>query len=245
VVLRLHSFEAFTVFPQLIDASRINRLTVVSPAFAGLIAATSPALASEADVIPNVLAERGITTAKDPTASRTLGVVGWSAPAKDAVWALDVLAALRAVDPSWCMRLVGAPPDPGAAGGGYARAVAERLARPDVADAVDLVGQTDDVAGALRGIGVIVSSSTRESFHVAVAEGVESGARAVVRDWPALAPYGGARGVWPDAWIVTTVDEAVARVLGPADDHPTTALPDAARSGAAMAAALRGTVPRG
>jgi glycosyltransferase involved in cell wall biosynthesis len=241
IVVRLHSFEAFTVFPQLIDASHVDLLTVVSPAFAALITAAAPALAGDVRVVPNVVADRGISETKDPGAARTLGLLGWSAPAKDAVWALDLLAALRAVDPSWRLHLVGAPPDAGAGGGSYARAVAERLARPDVADAVDLVGQTDDVAGALRVIGVIVSSSTRESFHVAVAEGVESGARAVVRDWPALAAYGGAHGVWPDAWIVTTVDEAVTRVLGPADDHPTTALPDAARSGAAMAAALRGT----
>lgn len=241
IVVRLHSFEAFTVFPQLIDASHVDQLAVVSPAFAALITATAPALARNVRVVPNVIADRGISAIKDPGASRTLGLIGWSAPAKDAVWALDLLAALRAVDASWRLHLVGAPPDPVSGGGGYARSVAERLARPDVADAVVLVGQTDDVAGALRSIGVIVSSSTRESFHVAVAEGVESGARAVVRDWPALAAYGGAHGVWPDAWIVTTVDEAVSRVLGPADDHPATALPDAARSGAAMAAALRGT----
>jgi hypothetical protein len=116
------------------------------------------------------------------------------------------------------------------------------MAEPDVVGAVDEVGQVDDVATQLRDIGVVVSSSTRESFHLAVAEAVLSGALAVVRDWPALARFGGAHGVWPDSWIVTTPAQAAWRALDP-DSERGGGLPVTTRTAAAFLAVLRGTTP--
>jgi hypothetical protein len=34
-----------------------------------------------------------------------------------------------------------------------------------------------------------------------------------VRNWPLFAAYGGARAVFPDAWVVDDVDTAVRRIL--------------------------------
>jgi glycosyltransferase involved in cell wall biosynthesis len=252
VVVRLHSFEAFTVFPHLVDPSRVDDVVVVSPAFHGLLAAQLPTLGAgekRVHVIANAIDGSGITTEKTAEASRTLGLVGWASPAKDAVWALDVLAALRAEDDRWRLRLVGAAPradgKPGEAA--YAHRVSARLAADDVAGAVDLIGQSDDVASELRHIGVILSSSTRESFHVALAEGVASGALPVVRDWPLLAAYGGPRGLWPDGWIVATPPDAAQRIRdavaggwAPGEDSLAGSLPDPAHAGRLARRVIRG-----
>lgn len=224
VVVRLHSFEAFTVFPHLLDPARVDALVTVSPALAGLVTAVLPDLAPKVTVLPNALDPAGLARPKDPEAATTLGVVGWGAPAKDACWAIDVLAALRRRDPRWRLRLVGPEPDGRTAGSrAYADAVRMRSAQPDVAGAVELSGPTTDVAAALTGIGALVSSSTRESFHLAVGEAAASGARVAVRDWPVLARYGGPRGVWPDDWVVSTPEQA-ADLLD--SDVPQTPPPD-------------------
>lgn len=240
MVVRLHSFEAFTVFPHLLDPARVDALVTVSPALAGLVGAVVPALAEKTTVLPNAVDPTPFARPKQPGAERTLGVVGWGAPAKDAVWAIEVLAALRAEDPRWRLRLVGPEPDGGTAGSrAYAAAVRERASWPDVAGAVELAGPTDDVPGALQQIGALVSSSTRESFHLAVAEAAASGARVAVRDWPTLAPYGGPRGVWPDDWVVRAPAEAAALLRA---DAPQSPAPD--RSPATVGAAVRALLDR-
>jgi glycosyltransferase involved in cell wall biosynthesis len=167
-------------------------------------------------VLPNALDPAPFARPKLPEAARTLGLVGWGAPAKDAGWALDVLAELRRTDPSWRLRLVGLEPE----APGYAAEVRARMAQEDVAGAVDVVGASDDVPGELTRIGALVSSSTRESFHLAVAEAAASGARVAVRDWPTLSRYGGPHGVWPDDWVVRTPQEAAALLLSSAPQTP-------------------------
>lgn len=214
VAVRLHSFEAFTAFPQLLDPSRVAALVTVSPAFRELVHAVVPVLHGRVHVLPNAVDPAPFEQPKAEDAERTLGVIGWGAPAKDAGWALDVLAALRRSDPGWRLRLVGPPPGAGA----YGDAVRARLD-----DHVDVVGPTSDVPGELTRIGALVSSSTRESFHLAVGEAAASGARVAVRDWPTLARYGGPRGVWPDDWVVTTPEEAAALLLA---DRPQSPSPD-------------------
>jgi glycosyltransferase involved in cell wall biosynthesis len=215
-VVRLHSFEAFTVFPHLVDPSRVTEVVVVSPAFQELLRAVVPALGEKATVLPNALDPARFARPKAPEAARTLGLIGWGAPAKDACWALDVLAELRRSDPAWRLRLVGSEPT----APGYAEEVRSRMAQPDVAGAVDVVGQSDDVPAELTRIGALVSSSTRESFHLAVGVAVASGCRVAVRDWPTLSRYGGPHGVWPDDWVVRTPAEAAAVLLSATPQSP-------------------------
>jgi glycosyltransferase involved in cell wall biosynthesis len=215
-VVRLHSFEAFTVFPHLVDPSRVDAVVTVSPAFAELLRAVVPALGEKATVLPNALDPTRFAQPKTAEAARTLGLVGWGAPAKDACWALDVLAELRRADPTWRLRLVG----PESEAPGYAAEVRARMAHEDVAGAVDVVGASDDVPGELTRIGALVSSSTRESFHLAVAEAAASGARVAVREWPTLSRYGGPHGVWPDDWVVRTPQQAAALLSSAAPQSP-------------------------
>lgn len=219
VVGRLHSYEAFTQFPVMTDWSNVDDQIFVSDHIRRLVLRCVPALA-EGDtpgthVIPNVAHLEHFHRPKTAGAERVLGLIGWAQVVKDPMWALDVLEELRRVDPAWRIRLVG---------NGFAETERlsasartyrdETLARiAGLGDAVVVAGFTDDVPAALRRIGVILSTSLREGTHEAMLQGAVSGAVPVVRNWPLLAAYGGARTMVPDHWVVETPQEAAHRIL--------------------------------
>jgi glycosyltransferase involved in cell wall biosynthesis len=222
VVVRLHSHEAFTVFPHLLDLSRVDDVVFVAGHLRELVRQVLPGLedTTRTHVVPNLLSLDRFSApgGKEADARFTLGVVGVDAVAKDPLWAVELLARLRGRDARYRLLLVGTPIGAADATGGagaqrYRAELDARLAQADVAGAVDEVGRVEDVPGVLRRIGVLVSSSTRESFHLAVVEGAASGAVPVVRDWPLLARYGGPRALFPADWVASDLDAAAARVL--------------------------------
>jgi glycosyltransferase involved in cell wall biosynthesis len=218
VIVRLHAFEAFTVFPHLVDWSAIDDLVFVGPHFQELTTSNVPGIAAaptSVHLIPSGVDCRSLRRPKSDDARHTLAVVGWAAPAKDVTWAIDLLATLRARDPRYRLMLVGHEPDAAGPAGvqRYRTRVLERIARDDVRDAVSLHPFTDNVATLLSEVGVIVSSSVRESQHLALIEGAASGALPVVRDWPLLAAYDGPRQLFPHDWVVSDVQGAAERVL--------------------------------
>jgi glycosyltransferase involved in cell wall biosynthesis len=223
-IVRLHSFEAFTVFPHLVDWSAVDDLVFVGPHLRDLLVPQlrgfDPATTAT-HVLPISVDAGHWLRPKSEQAARTLAVVGWAAPAKDAVWALDLLAALRADDPSYRLLLVGKEPAADGPAGvrQYREAVLARLEQADVAGAVERVAFTPDVATLLQDVGWVVSSSVRESLHLAVVEGAASGAVPVVRDWPMLKAYDGPRQLFPADWVVDDLDAAVARVRATAEDR--------------------------
>ena len=74
-----------------------------------------------------------------------------------------------------------------------------------------MLRHTDDVPAALQDVGVVLSSSVRESFHMVLVEGAASGAVPVVRDWPYFP--GSARALFPPDWVVGTPAAAAQRIL--------------------------------
>ncbi|MEO8108310.1 MAG: glycosyltransferase, partial [Actinomycetes bacterium] len=221
VVVRLHSYEAFTCFPHLVDWSRVDDVVFVGRHLQRLASRIVSDLPARQHVLPVLMDLRRMQRDKGADVRRTLAVLGWAVPAKDAIWAIDVLAELRRHDPSYRLLLVGAGPGESSpkAVTSYVANVRERAARADVAGSVEFVGQTDDVPGMLARVGTIVSSSVRESFHAAVAEGAASGAVPVVRDWPFFVPYGGAAAVYPEEWIVHSPADAAQRILRTTKDE--------------------------
>ena len=76
---------------------------------------------------------------------------------------------------------------------------------------MQVIGHTDDVPGTLQDIGVAVSASVRESFHIGFVEAVASGALPVVRDWPFFP--GAAQELFPEDWVVADPAAAAERIL--------------------------------
>ncbi|MEH1124963.1 glycosyltransferase [Micromonospora sp. CPCC 206061] len=220
IVVRLHSFELFTIWPQLVGFARVDDLVFVSEHMRSLAVAALPQLsaatAPRTCVIPNAMRLRGFARPKPPEARFTLGLVGYDAVAKDARWAVEVLRLLRSRDDRYRLRIVGGAPDLGlsAAARAYHQRLGHDLVELERQGAVSRTGRTEDVPAALTGIGVIVSSSVRESFHCALVEGAASGAVPVVRDWPFFAGHGGgARALFPSDWVVNSPAEAAELII--------------------------------
>jgi glycosyltransferase involved in cell wall biosynthesis len=221
IVVRLHSFELFTIWPHLVGFARVDDLVFVSEHMRSLAMATLPQLSAAAAprtcVIPNAMRLRDFARSKPPESRFTVGLVGYDAVAKDARWAVEVLRLLRARDDRYRLRIVGGAPETcrSAADRAYHQWLEKDLACLERRGAVRRTGRTEDVPAALTDIGVIVSSSVRESFHCALVEGAASGAVPVVRDWPYFAGHGrGARALFPGDWVVNSPAEAAELIIG-------------------------------
>lgn len=219
LLIRIHSYEASTVMPQLVDWAAVDQLVTVAPAIRELLrAGLDLPDALEVTTIPNRALLERFALPKEASAARTLALVGWAALVKDPAWALDTLDLLRQTDPAWHLLLIGPgfpehlPPEERI----YADAVTARLAA--LGDAVTITGRTEVVPQYLRRAAVIVSASRREGTHEGFIEGVASGALPVCRNWPDVARWGGPAALFPADWVVDTPQEAAARILALADD---------------------------
>ena len=214
VVVRMHSYEAFTVWPQLVDFSRVDDMVFVSDHLRDLAVGAVPGLegpdAPRLHVLPNAMDLRRFERPKREGARFTLGVVGASKMVKDPRWAVEVLRHLREHDDRYRLVLLrGKLQEPTPAAAEYAAALRRDIA--ELEPAVHVLKHTDDVPAALEDIGVVLSSSVRESFHMGLVEGVASGAVPVVRDWPFFP--GATRGLFPPEWTATTPARAAERIL--------------------------------
>ncbi|WP_406860884.1 glycosyltransferase family 4 protein [Streptomyces sp. HUAS MG47] len=220
IVVRLHSYEAFSLWPHVVDFSRVDDLVFVSEHLRDLCIAAVPRLkekgAPRLHVVDNAVELSPFDLPKKPDARFTLGLVGVGQVAKDPRWALEVLRLLREKDDRYRLHLIGSPLDPGVgpAAARYHKVYARELRRLEAAGAVRHIGQTPDVPGALAEIGVILSSSVRESWHLGLVEGAASGAVPVVRDWPFFAGRPrGAKALFPESWVVPDPAAAAERIL--------------------------------
>jgi len=136
---------------------------------------------------------------------------------------VQVLRILRRHDERYRLLLIGGDLDGhrSETGRQYQRRFEADLRELEPSGAVRRFGSTDDVPAALTEVGVILSSSVRESFHCGLVEGAASHAVPVVRDWPFFAGrLHGARTLFPADWIVNTPEQAADRILATtADDE--------------------------
>jgi glycosyltransferase involved in cell wall biosynthesis len=220
IVLRLHSVEAFTEWPHLIDHSRIDDLVYVSEHLRDYTTTAVPRLggpgAPRSSVLTNAMDLRGYQRPKPDSARFTVGLVGISSVAKDPRWAVQVLRHLRERDDRYRLLLIGGDlsGERSHAGRRYRRRFEADLRDLEPSGAVRRLGATGDVAAALTEVGVILSSSVRESFHCGLVEGAASQAVPVVRDWPYFAGRPtSARTLFPADWVVDSPQAAAERIL--------------------------------
>lgn len=221
LVVRFHSLEAISPQPHMIDWSRVSDVIFVGNHVRQLVERAVPALskAGRIHIVPNEMRLRRFGRPKRPGAERTLAMVGWAQRVKDPLWALEVLSQLRAVDRRWRLMLIGHDFSDHQHLGAlrYRDRFRARAREDDVRDGLVYVPYTNDLPEALRDAGFILSASRREGFPVGPTEGAASGAVPVIRNWPLYEHYGGARGIFPDDWVVDSVDEATKRILSYAD----------------------------
>ena len=220
LIVRLHRFELTTEYPHLVDPAAVDALVTVSPYYRELTAQQLPAFAPDRIIeIPNGVNSDKFNRSKLDGARFQIGMIGVVPSRKRLDRALDILETVRSQDPRfglytksqmpWEPRWVWGQPDERR----YFEDVFRRVqTSPLLADSVGFDPAGSDVAEWLRGIGTLVSTSDDESFHMAPAEAMASGAVPVILDWPA------ARSVYDGSWISESTSEAAERVLRFADE---------------------------
>ncbi|MFB8351896.1 glycosyltransferase family 1 protein [Streptomyces niveus] len=220
VVLRLHSYEAFTRWPHMTDFSRVDDMVFVAPHVRDLVTSLTPQLRGEqaprTHVLDNAMDLTAFRRPKSPDARFTLGLIGISQVAKDPLWAIDVLRRVREQDDRYRLLLIGGDMNPknSRATREYRQELDQALVPLVESGAVVQLGPTNDVPSALTGVGTVLSSSVREGCHVGLMEGAASGALPVVRDWPFYAGRpNSARTLYPESWIVDSPEDAARRII--------------------------------
>jgi glycosyltransferase involved in cell wall biosynthesis len=202
LVVRLHRFELYGAWPGRLDIDAIDQVVCVSPHYADLTRKMTGWPADKVTVIPNWVDDAQFGRAKLPGAAHHLGLIGVAPWRKRPDLAVDVLERLRRGDARFTLFVKSKLPWdlPWIWNRTEERELFEALFRrirrsPLLAGGVVFDPPGPDVASWLRRVGFVLSTSDDESFHLAPAEGMASGAV------PALLPWEGADRIYDPHWI--------------------------------------------
>lgn len=219
LIVRLHRFELYSQYPDRLALDGVDVIVTVNNHYQELVRERLPEFPpSQVVSIPNWVDCESLRRPKLKGTRFQLGMIGIAPRRKRFDLALDVLSEVRRVDGRYSLHVKTKPPwdywwiwkDP--AEQAHYRAAFERIETDrSLQGSVVLDPFGPDVGSWLRKIGCVLSTSDDESFHLAPAEGMASGAPAVVFPWP------GADTVYSQDWTVSDVGEAVDRVLELAD----------------------------
>jgi glycosyltransferase involved in cell wall biosynthesis len=230
LVIRLHRFELDAGFYKEVEIENVDAVVCVSPYYAQLTRERTGWPAEKIVTVPNWVDTLELDRTKLPGAVRHLGLVGIAPSRKRMDRALDVLAAVRRRDDRFQMFVKSKYPWDywwiwnKAEEREHFETALERIRRdPALRGAVVFDPFGPDVAGWLRKIGWVLSTSDDESFHLAPAEGMASRALPVVYAWP------GAETIYPDEWVSDSADAMAERILAISSNGGPQAKAEAAR----------------
>lgn len=213
LIVRAHRYEVTTDFPRKLDMHRYFAGVCITPWVGRTLVQEFGWPAEKMVFIPNYVDGAHFARPKLPGAEFTLGMVGMRPALKRLDLALDLLEELRKVDARYSLRVRG-PLPPGRPNWDHddlrqqwGRSLHRIRENALLRGAVFFDGEGRDMARWFRHVGVVLSLSDLEGSHVALAEGVASGAVPVARAWPGITT------LWPEEIVTPSLEDAVQRVL--------------------------------
>lgn len=213
LLVRLHRFELYAAWPRQLKIDAVDRVICVSPHYNALTRETTGWPAEKVVTVPNWVDDAQFDRDKLTGAEHHLGMIGIAPSRKRLDLALDVLEELRRDDPRFTLFVKSKLPweywwiwqkdeERAHYENVFRRVRRSRLLSGGVV--FDTYGR--DVASWLRRVGFVLSTSDDESFHLAPAEGMASGAV------PALLPWPGAETIYDTRWIHETPSAMAASI---------------------------------
>lgn len=214
LIVRAHRYEVTVDFPRKIDMDRYFGGVVIVPWVGRALVQNFDWPSEKMVYIPNYVNSRYFHRPKLEGSEFTLGIVGITPDLKRLDLAIDLLERLRTDDLRYVLRVRGNLPSEHinwhkqplqAEQWG---SVLHRIeSNPLLRNAVHFDQPGRDMASWYQQIGVILSTSDLEGSHVALAEGIASGALPIARRWP------GIETLWPDGFIFDDLESAAQSVL--------------------------------
>jgi glycosyltransferase involved in cell wall biosynthesis len=213
LLVRLHAQEMGLRFKKELNWSAVDKLISISPQNHQILLKEFAAHQDRIALVYNCFETSDFRRQKSEDAKFNLGLVGFVPKIKRADLAIDLLRRLRAHDNRFHLFILGKQPEEypwmltrDNEMKWYAD-VRNSIRDSGLAEAVTFDPFTDDPAGWYSKIGFLLSMSDHEGSHQAVAEGMASGARPIIRNW-----YG-ADMLYPPAHVFDDMDAAVELVL--------------------------------
>ncbi|SNT13746.1 hypothetical protein SAMN06309944_2211 [Micrococcales bacterium KH10] len=219
LIVRGHRYEVTTAFPDAVDMQRYSAAVVITP-WVGRELVQKFRWPNEKIVyIPNFIDSSYFYRPKLNGAQFTLGMVGIRPGLKRIDLALDLLRELRQVDARYNLRIRSALPvdyinwsKDAASQVQWFETVHRVKNDPLLRGAVFFDPPGNDMSAWFRQIGVVLSLSDIEGSHVALGEGIASGALGVARRWP------GILGLWPEKFVHDSLQSALKAILDVRED---------------------------
>lgn len=217
MVVRVHSQELFLPFLRQINKAKVGKFIFVGELIRKAAITSHGVPSNKTVVIPNFVDSASLDRPKVEGAEKTLGIVGIVPKSKRLDRALDILEGLLERDSEYKLRIKGKTPED----------YPWMKNRPEEMEfyseqnrrigsinqkypgAVVFDGFGPDMEEWYRQVGVVLSTSDFESFHLTLADGAATGALPVSLNWP------GADLIYPLTWLTGTTDEIVEAVLRP------------------------------
>lgn len=214
LVVRLHGFELRGSWLNSVDYSQVDEFIFVSDFYRNQAIYQLELDPARCVVISNSIDVKDLARPKLKNSQFHIGLLGYVPFIKRPDRALNVLHTLLEHDDRFILHVKGQPPwfypyewKKSLQRQQYLETYARIANDPRLRDHVVFEDFSPSVANWFRKIGFILSPSDRETFHLAVAEGMASRAVPIVWD------RDGSREIFSDEYVVTSDEEAIARII--------------------------------
>lgn len=196
IIVRVHSYEVFSYFAAVIDYRKIHCLVFISEgirkAFLDLWGRLLPQ-SCQTLVVQNVRTKKLGAACTAPKKKFDVLMVQYADMVKGLDFALQLVGLLREAGLPMRLILAGAPPSPGS---DASRRIELYREVNGHGSAVEL-GYLDDLSRVYEESTFILSASVREGSHESVVEAINHACIPLIRNWPLLRRYDGAKNSFP------------------------------------------------
>ncbi|MFT5320235.1 MAG: glycosyltransferase involved in cell wall biosynthesis [Pseudohongiellaceae bacterium] len=213
LVVRLHSFEAFSQWPFFMNYGGVDGIIFVAEHIREFTNQQFKLTKQpvQTRVLPNFNELAGYAKPKSAIAPRTLALVGFANSNKDPLLAAQILALLRQNDSEWRLMFVGDNWKPDTLRDSeleYYQKLVDFIEQNDLNNAIIYTGYRRDIPVLMQDIGFILSCSWREGTHESILEGMACGTIPVIRRWPMVSQFGAPATIYPALDYYKTAEEA-------------------------------------
>lgn len=212
MIVRMHAQERKTEYPKQFNIKNIDYFIAVSPYIYEELYRIFKLPREKMKMIYNQVDVKKFNINKVKEANYNLGIVGILPKLKRIDRAIDILEGLNDIENKYRLFVKSKLPSEidwilkNEEQNLYYEKVFSRINESRYKDKIIFDSYDDNMPDWFEKVGVILSTSEFESFHLAPMEGMASGAYPVIFNWE------GSDTVYKDDWIVNEVGEAIAKI---------------------------------